>query len=115
MSFSFRGVVVLAAAAIFLGGCATPVQQRIDLADNYFVSGMAKEGKIGVVMVELPKPDTAFPGANCLLCLGVANGMHSSLNKEVQTFSTAELQTLPRDVDGRVPSVPIIIGFKPQD
>ena len=24
-------------------------------------------------------------------------------------------ETLPRDVDGRVPSVPIIIGFKPQD
>ena len=98
MSFSFRGVVVLAAAAIFLGGCATPVQQRIDLADNYLVSGKAKNGKIGVVMVELPKPDTAFPGANCLLCLGVANGMHSSLNKEVQTFSTAELKPLPRDV-----------------
>lgn len=98
MSFSFRGVFVLAAAAIFLGGCATPAQQRIDLADNYFVSGKAKQGKIGVVMVELPKPDTAFPGANCLLCLGVANGMHSSLNKEVQTFSTAELQPLPRDV-----------------
>ena len=98
MSFSFRGVVVLAAAAIFLGGCATPVQQRIDLADNYLVSGKAKKGKIGVVMVELPKPDTAFPGANCLLCLGVANGMHSSLNKEVQTFSTAELKALPRDV-----------------
>lgn len=98
MSFSFRAVVVLAAAAIFLGGCATPPQQRIELADNYFVSGKAKQGKIGVVMVELPKPDTAFPGANCLLCLGVANGMHSSLNKEVQTFSTTELQPLPRDV-----------------
>lgn len=89
---------VLAAAAVFLGGCATPIQQRIDLADNYFVSSKAKEGKVGVVMVELPKPDTAFPGANCLLCLGVANGMHSSLSKEVQTFSTAELKPLPHDV-----------------
>lgn len=49
-------------------------------------------------MAELPKPDTAFPGANCLLCLGVANGMHSSLSKEVQTFSTAELKPLPHDV-----------------
>ena len=56
MSFSFRGVFVLAAAAISLGGCATPVQQRIDLADNYFASGKAKQGKMGVVMVELPKP-----------------------------------------------------------
>ena len=89
---------VLGVAAILSGGCAAPVQQRIDLADNYFLSGKAKEGKVGVVMVELPKPDTAFPGANCLLCLGVANGMHSALNKEVQAFSTAELKPLPYDV-----------------
>ncbi|WP_334118947.1 hypothetical protein [Limnobacter sp.] len=98
MSLNFRSMFVLAVAAILLGGCATPVQQRIDLADSYFLSGKAKEGKVGVVMVELPKPDTAFPGANCLLCLGVANGMHSALNKEVQAFSTAELKPLPYDV-----------------
>ncbi|MEQ9106261.1 MAG: hypothetical protein RLO04_02200 [Limnobacter sp.] len=98
MSLNFRSMFVLAAAAILLGGCATPVQQRIDLADNYFLSSKAKGGKVGVVMAELPKPDTAFPGANCLLCLGVANGMHSALNKEVQTFSTAELKPLPLDV-----------------
>ncbi|MCR2747913.1 hypothetical protein [Limnobacter parvus] len=98
MSLNFRSMFVLVAAALFLGGCATPIQQRIDLADNYFLSSKAKEGRVGVVMVELPKPDTAFPGANCLLCLGVANGMHSSLSKEVKTFSTAELKPLPHDL-----------------
>jgi hypothetical protein len=98
MSLSFRSVFLAVVASIFLGGCATPIQQRIDLADNYFVSSKAKQGKVGVVMVELPKPDTAFPGANCLLCLGVANGMHSALSKEVQSFSTAELKPLPNDV-----------------
>lgn len=98
MLLSFRSVFVLAAAAILLGGCATPAQRRIDLADNYLLSGKAKVGKVGVVMAELPKPDTAFPGAGCLLCLAVANGTHSALNKEVQTFSTAELKPLPSDV-----------------
>ena len=98
VSLNFRSVFIAVAAAIFLGGCATPVQQRIDLADNYFSSSKAKAGRVGVVMVELPKPDTAFPGANCLLCLGVANGMHSALNKQVQAFSTAELKPLPSDV-----------------
>lgn len=98
MSLSFRGIFVLAAVVVLASGCATPVQQRIDLADNYFSSSKAKEGKVGVVMAELPKPNTAFPGANCLLCLGVANGMHSALNKEVQTFSTDELKPLPHDV-----------------
>lgn len=62
MLFSFRGVVVLAAAAIFLSGCATPVQQRIDLADNYFASGKAKQGKIGVVMVEPAQTRHCIPG-----------------------------------------------------
>ncbi len=98
MSLNFKSVFAVLAVALLFGGCATPAQQRIDLADNYFSSGKAKAGKIGVVMAELPKPDTAFPGANCLLCLGVANGMHSALSKEVQTFSTAELKPLPSDV-----------------
>jgi hypothetical protein len=82
----------------FLAGCASTVQPPVNLAPDYFSSGKAKQGRVGVVMAELPKPDTEFPGASCLLCLAVANGMHSTLSKEVQAFSTAELKPLPADV-----------------
>jgi hypothetical protein len=98
MSSNPWSIFVVAATAMLLGGCATPAQRPIDLPANYFSSGNAKGGKVGVVMAELPKPDTAFPGAGCLLCIAVANGTHSALNKEVQTFSTAELKPLPSDL-----------------
>lgn len=98
MLLSFRSIVVVAAMAALLGGCATPPQRSIELSTNYFSSEKTKAGKVGVVMAELPKPDTAFPGAGCLLCIAVANGTHSALNSEVQTFSTAELKPLPSDM-----------------
>jgi hypothetical protein len=98
MTTRFFGATLALVCATFLAGCAGPVQQPVNLADNYFSSGNAKSGRIGVVMAELPKPDTQFPGAHCLLCLGVANMAHSALNKEVQAFSTAELKPLPADL-----------------
>lgn len=89
-------VCLLVAAGLF--GCAAPVQQPVNLASNYFSSAQAKGGRIGVVMSQLPKPDTQFPGAFCLLCMAVANGAHSTLSKEVQSFSTAELKPLPAEL-----------------
>jgi hypothetical protein len=88
------GAVVALLAAALLAGCAAP-QQPIDLASDYFSSGKARQGRLGVVMADLPKPDTQFPGASCLLCIAVANAAHSALSKEVQGFSTAELKPLP--------------------
>ena len=96
MSKRLLGAVL--ALSAFLAGCAGPVQQPMNLAADYFSSAKAKAGKVGVVMSDLPKPDTQFPGAFCLLCLAVANGAHSALSKEVQSFSTTELQPLPADV-----------------
>lgn len=95
MMFRRLGAAVALIAAALLAGCATPPQQPINLASDYMSSGKAKQGRVGVVMAELPKPDTQFPGAGCLLCIAVANVAHSSLNKEVQAFSTEELKPLP--------------------
>lgn len=89
------GAVVALLIAALLTGCAAPPQLPISLANDYLSSGKAKQGRVGVVMAELPKPDTQFPGASCLLCIAVANVAHSSLNKEVQGFSTEELKPLP--------------------
>ena len=98
MSIRRSGMIVALVLTAFLAGCAGPVQLPVDLAADYFSAGKAKQGRVGVVMSDLPKPDTDFPGANCLLCLAVANGVHSALSKEVQTFSTQELKALPADL-----------------
>jgi hypothetical protein len=98
--FATRSARLLGAllAAAVLAGCAAPVQLPVNLAPDYFATTTAKGGRIGVVMSELPKADTAFPGAYCLLCLGVANVAHTQMNKEVQSFSTADLAPLPGEL-----------------
>lgn len=95
---SKRLLAAALALSAFLSGCAGPVQLPVNLSTDYFSAAKAKGGRVGVVMSELPKPDTQFPGAFCLLCLAVANGAHSALSKEVQAFSTAELQPLPAEL-----------------
>jgi hypothetical protein len=70
----------------------------VGLSGDYFAAGKAQQGRVGVLMTTLPKVDTEFPGAGCLLCLAVANGAHSALSKQVQGFSTAELKPLPADL-----------------
>ena len=95
---SSRLLVAALALSALLAGCAGPVQTPVNLAADYFSASKARAGKVGVVMSDLPKPDTQFPGAFCLLCMAVANGAHSALSKEVQAFSTAELQPLPADL-----------------
>lgn len=87
----------LLAVAMVLGGCASAPQLPVNLAGDYF-SGAAKTGRVGVVMAELPKPDTEFPGASCLLCIAVASGAHSTLTTQVRTLSTDELKPLKADL-----------------
>lgn len=83
----------LLALTILLGGCAAPVQKPLELPADYF-GAKARSGRIGVVVAQLPKPDTAFPGAGCLLCLGVASMAHSALTTHVQTLGVEEFKPL---------------------
>jgi ABC-type amino acid transport substrate-binding protein len=93
-----RLVALLAlCASLFLVGCATtPPQQPIALASDW--DQVARSGRVGVLVSALPKPDTAFPGADCLLCMGVAAAMHSSLTTHVRTLTTDELKPLQADL-----------------
>ena len=45
-------------------------------------------------MSGLPKADTRFPGADCLLCLGVATVANNSLTQHVKTLSHEDLAQL---------------------
>jgi hypothetical protein len=53
-------------------------------------------GKVGVAMTPLPKVDTRFPGADCLLCLAVASGMNSALTDHVRTLPYEDLPELKK-------------------
>jgi hypothetical protein len=95
MNRRFAGAMM--AVALLLGGCATAPQMPVSLAGDYF-AGPAKTGRVGVAMAELPKPDTEFPGAGCLLCIAVASGAHSALTTQVRTLTTDELKPLKADL-----------------
>lgn len=86
------------AVAALLAGCATPPPSPLPLQGGYFAGLQAKGVRVGVAMSKLPAPDTSFPGAHCLLCYGIASGVHSSLTKAVQAFDTAELKALPGEL-----------------
>lgn len=79
-----------------LAGCAAPPQTSVGLASDYFSA--PRTGRIGVAMAALPKPDTNFPGADCLLCLAAASVANSDMSSAVATWSTADLNPLKAEL-----------------
>lgn len=84
----------LVAVTVFLAGCATP-QAPLPLNGGALGSSA---GKVGVVMTALPKPNTFFPGADCLLCIAAANAMNSSLTTHAQALPTDEIASIQQDI-----------------
>lgn len=78
----------------FLGGCATPPQQAVPLTSTSLSSSV---GRVGVVMSALPKVDTIFPGADCLLCYATASAIGSKLTDHARTLKADELAALQKD------------------
>lgn len=91
----FRFALVAAAAAVFLTGCATPPQQPVSIGANTFAD---KNVRVGVAMGKMPKVDTYFPGADCLLCLAAASVANSSLTAHTKTLPVDDLRRLKSDV-----------------
>ncbi|TDN44096.1 hypothetical protein [Azoarcus indigens] len=88
---NFRTGLLFAFFALMLGGCATTPQSPLGLAQDSFSQ---RGGKVGVAMTPLPKIDTQFPGAGCLLCLAAASVANSSLTAHTQTLPSEGLPEL---------------------
>ncbi|HYC47449.1 MAG TPA: hypothetical protein VED01_18400 [Burkholderiales bacterium] len=94
---SFR-LLAAAAAALILSACATPPQAPISLADVRISS----PARIGVAMTALPKVDTSFPGAGCLLCMAAASVANSSLTSHARTLPYEDLPQLKQQIAERL-------------
>ena len=77
-----------AVAALLVGCATTPPQGSVALSGDVVAR---HEGRVGVMVTSLPKVDTAFPGAYCLLCMGVAAAANSSLTAHTHTLGTDEV------------------------
>lgn len=86
-----RSMLLLAGAAVLAVGCAAPRQSFVEL-DKSAING--KAGKVGVAMTRLPKPDTRFPGADCLLCMATASLLNASLTSHTQKLPPEGLPEL---------------------
>lgn len=87
--------VFLAAAVIAISGCAVTPQPNVELAPTVL---SAQSGRLGIAMTTLPKVDTAFPGADCLLCLATASLANTTLSSYTQTLPTEDLTQLKQKV-----------------
>lgn len=79
---------VLVTFAVLLGGCASAPQAPVPMSKELLGS---KAVKVGVAMSALPKVDTEFPGAGCLLCLATASIANQSLTSHVRTWTHEDL------------------------
>ena len=78
-----------------LSACAGVKQKELTLTSEALSQ---EHARVGVVMAPLPKVDTQFPGASCLLCIAAANGANSSLTKHVQALGYEDLAQLPTNL-----------------
>ena len=88
-------LILPALLSILLGGCVTVAQQAIPFSAP--VSTGETQVRIGVATTALPKVDTQFPGASCLLCLGAAALANSSLTSYSHTLPYEDLANLRTD------------------
>ena len=87
--------VILTTAVITLSGCVGTPQQNLELAPGVLSS---QSGRLGVVMTTMPKVDTFFPGADCLLCMATASLANTTLTSYTQTLPTDDLIKLKQEV-----------------
>ena len=81
-------------AALILTGCGTPPQQPIAMNSTAL---HAQGTRVGVAL-EVPKVDTVFPGAGCLLCLAAASVANQSLTTYTQKLPTDDIAHIKSDL-----------------
>lgn len=90
MSIRLFSAGIGAVMVLTLAGCATAPQGPVPLATSSFQTSQ----RIGVAMTALPKVDTDFPGASCLLCMATASLANSSLTTHARTLPYDDLPKL---------------------
>lgn len=95
---------VLMLLVVFLG-CAAPPQKEINLISENISSS---SGKVGIITTPIPKAIMTFPGAECLLCYGVAMASHSSFRNYAETLEIRDLKDFNHALVSRLNSKGIV-------
>jgi hypothetical protein len=92
-------MIWLVVGFVQLAACASNPQLPVSFGTNALTE---ESGRVGVAMTALPKVDTSFPGAGCLLCMATAATANSSLTKHTHTLTAEELLTLKDGIAERL-------------
>ncbi|UTW45846.1 hypothetical protein KFE80_02740 [bacterium SCSIO 12696] len=88
-------------ATLFLTACATNPQYPVSLSHGELVRGE----KVGIYIDKLPEVNTGFPGADCLLCIGVASAAHTALTAHVKSLSADDFLTVAEGLNNEISRV----------
>jgi hypothetical protein len=91
--------IAIVALVTLVVGCAGTPQIPVPLATSEIA---AKDVRVGVAMTPLPKLDTQFPGAGCLLCIAAAAAANSSLTDHTRTLPYEDLPKLKNALAERI-------------
>lgn len=86
-----RFAAFLAVVILTLGGCAVTPQPTVLLEQG---TPTLKGSQVGLYVAKLPKVDSHFPGAGCLLCIATASLVNAKLTAHTQTLPSDELANL---------------------
>lgn len=89
---------VLAVVSLLVGCGAAPVKP-VAMEKDYLYSGTKK---VGVVLAKMPVPDVYLPGADCLLCIGVAEMANSTLSTHVETLKPDDFSLVKSELVERL-------------
>ena len=87
--------VLLTGCILLLTGCATGPAQPI-LLDQATTS--LANTKMAVVLNEVPKPNTFFPGAGCLFCIAAAEITNNKLTTFAKALPTIDLSKVKTEL-----------------
>jgi len=83
------------AGLLVLGGCTSMPQEPIAMQPAVLEK---PETRVGVALAVLPKVDTYFPGASCLVCYAAASAANMTLTTHTQKLPTGDIAQIKDDV-----------------
>ncbi|MBT0959801.1 hypothetical protein [Denitromonas iodatirespirans] len=84
---------IIVATALLMAACSSAPKQPIAF-NAETIKG--ESNRIAIQMGAVPEAITTFPGAGCLLCVGIAMAAHSDLSSHVHSLKPDELASLPQ-------------------
>ncbi|MCH9691689.1 MAG: hypothetical protein K0U59_06450 [Gammaproteobacteria bacterium] len=91
-----------------LVGCAGTPQMPVSINSDFW---QGDQYRVGVVMSSVPEVSVTFPGADCLLCLGVATVANSSIKKHFNSLNSNELEKFHQEIAALVEQqgMPVVV------